>query len=822
MQKATLGALGAFVSMALLTTAITPALAAEDSPTPQATIAPNSGALPNQTVVPVEGAQGNVNNDAQAESDVGQPEMDEETPTQQATVAAEAESDVNPQAEQNQSPTAEPLEEAATDGAAQTSEGPTGAATAPQAAREGDQAEPAQVFPQAQGGTVVADNQYGVGALKIYDAAGKRFNLCTGMLLTRSLESKWVLTARQCFLNKADYNKTKPTAAVSPKQVTFHLNQNATGTGIRATKLILDPNSDLALVVLSQQISTMNFGGPSFEEIERGHQVSTYGYGNDPRDPWKNPVRRKTTHTFTDFATLQGQKCGYNLLATRGTMQHQPGDIGGPALDSQGGILGILTHRQLNVFTSPGGKRYAADAPDTGTSYWIPPSTIRIFLLNSQKESGLIDGSDVGILNPSCDKVQKRQVVSVLASSDSSRLWSASVHNGTVQYHYPGGAEKRVAELGKPVVFKLRSCYQSQTNCVIEQSYLLPKGWKVQNALESGAAIPKEKITASYNTAWGTNLKAIKLPTYHEPWGNYFTHRLNGFNRVETSVRAFKETEFTKNAVLVSGANFADAVVAGPLAAKYDTGILLTTSKGSLESQVLSALTQGKVKNVLIVGGPGAVNKAKEDQLTKLGIAVTRLGGNDRYLTSSAVAQHLRSKGATSHVFVADGSGFADALAAGAAAGAQNGYILLCRTSTVGGKVVDATSSEVKKYFRADKTTVAVGRKAAVATESWGKSVAVVGNDRYETAAILALGYGKRQKVIVASGVDFADALVASAVAVKEKGSLILLPQAGQSVYSLNAIRALDPASITIVGGYKAVPNAVMELHNSRAGRYYP
>lgn len=228
MQKAPPGRARCIRVDALLTTAITPALAAEDSPTPQATIAPNSGALPNQTVVPVEVAQGNVNNDAQAEGDVGQPETDEETPTQQATVAAEAESDVNPQAEQNQSPTAEPLEEAATGGAAQTNEGPTGAATAPQVAREGDQAEPAQVFPQAQGGTVVADNQYGVGALKIYDAAGKRFNLCTGMLLTRSLESKWVLTARQCFLNKADYNKTKPTAAVSPKQVTFHLNQNAT------------------------------------------------------------------------------------------------------------------------------------------------------------------------------------------------------------------------------------------------------------------------------------------------------------------------------------------------------------------------------------------------------------------------------------------------------------------------------------------------------------------------------------------------------------------------------------------------------------------
>src|SRR5690606_37007737 len=63
------------------------------------------------------------------------------------------------------------------------------------------------------------------------------------------------------------------------------------------------------------------------------------------------------------------------------------------------------------------------------------------------------------------------------------------------------------------------------------------------------------------------------------------------------------------------------------------------------------------------------------------GATITRLGGADRYETSTLVSQHFAAPGGT--VFVAYGGAFPDALAAASAAGLQKAPLLLVRADLV-------------------------------------------------------------------------------------------------------------------------------------------
>ena len=98
-----------------------------------------------------------------------------------------------------------------------------------------------------------------------------------------------------------------------------------------------------------------------------------------------------------------------------------------------------------------------------------------------------------------------------------------------------------------------------------------------------------------------------------------------------------------KTAIIVSGEGFADAVsasmlVSGPLGqASTVTHPILLTQKDSLPTATEVALNNLGVKQVVIIGGTGAVSAAVETTL-KASYAVTRISGADRYATAAAVA----------------------------------------------------------------------------------------------------------------------------------------------------------------------------------------
>jgi len=144
-----------------------------------------------------------------------------------------------------------------------------------------------------------------------------------------------------------------------------------------------------------------------------------------------------------------------------------------------------------------------------------------------------------------------------------------------------------------------------------------------------------------------------------------------------------------KTAIVVSGdiRSYQDGIVSGPLSENYGMPVVLTSPSG-LSASARSLLVQGGFKQVILLGGPGAVSDAVVTQLTTpvassgAGVEVFRVAGHDasdtaqlfaQFQTSQTLGQpgsdidmYLTDNGAQNGgVLIARGTGFQDVLAAG-------------------------------------------------------------------------------------------------------------------------------------------------------------
>jgi putative cell wall-binding protein len=136
-----------------------------------------------------------------------------------------------------------------------------------------------------------------------------------------------------------------------------------------------------------------------------------------------------------------------------------------------------------------------------------------------------------------------------------------------------------------------------------------------------------------------------------------------------------------KRAFIARGDDFADALVVSPLA--YSTGYpILLTPTARLHGAAANAITTAGYEGVIIAGQVSAVSSGTERELKALlpaAGAVVRVGGSDRYATAELIARY-----AVEHYWalpdwtgIASGTDFPDAVAGGAAIGAQSGVLVL-------------------------------------------------------------------------------------------------------------------------------------------------
>ena len=89
---------------------------------------------------------------------------------------------------------------------------------------------------------------------------------------------------------------------------------------------------------------------------------------------------------------------------------------------------------------------------------------------------------------------------------------------------------------------------------------------------------------------------------------------------------------------MASGEVFADALVAGPFAARGGHPVLLTPP-GELHAEVADYLATNSIEHVVLMGGTAALSEAVETSITDLGLTVTRLAGATRYDTAVKAAE---------------------------------------------------------------------------------------------------------------------------------------------------------------------------------------
>lgn len=289
--------------------------------------------------------------------------------------------------------------------------------------------------------------------------------------------------------------------------------------------------------------------------------------------------------------------------------------------------------------------------------------------------------------------------------------------------------------------------------------------------------------------------------------------RFAGQDRYETAatlVRAGYPSAET--IILASGEEYADSLVATPLAAKRSAPILIT-SRSALSPQVGAELARLRPRGLLVVGGPQSVPDTvlvaaahaagldPTDQTT-----VRRIAGPDRYATALAVARELGAS-AEAGVNLASGLGFADALSIAASAAQQGQPILLTAETGLQPAVRDyVTNGGVQR-----PVTVIGGQAVVPDSVMAGLTFERIGGpDRFETNwRVFAGRYSSEQRLspVFVSGTDFPDALVAGPWAAREERPLLLvggtaLPNEFRPWYYANRSETTD---LVVIGGPASV-----------------
>lgn len=270
-------------------------------------------------------------------------------------------------------------------------------------------------------------------------------------------------------------------------------------------------------------------------------------------------------------------------------------------------------------------------------------------------------------------------------------------------------------------------------------------------------------------------------------------------------------------AYVATGANFPDALAAGPAAARSGGPVLLTTAT-SLPDATATELGRLRPERIVVLGGIGAVSDAVITRLAGFPTSgqVTRIAGADRYATAALTSANTFAPGAPV-AYVATGASFPDALAGGVAAARGGGPVLLVSANSV----PSATRTELTRLRPG--SIVVLGGTGAVSDAvlatlggyaTGGSVTRMAGADRFATAVAISrasTGDDAPRTVYVATGLNFADGLSGTPAAARANGPLLILPSATLTTAIADELRRLNPPRVVILGGTVAVSSALAD-----------
>ena len=288
--------------------------------------------------------------------------------------------------------------------------------------------------------------------------------------------------------------------------------------------------------------------------------------------------------------------------------------------------------------------------------------------------------------------------------------------------------------------------------------------------------------------------------------------RISGVDREQTAIEVSKKMfkDGTNKVVLANKNNYSDVLTAAPFA-KANNASLLYISSNSISKEVMSEIARLKAKEITIIGGEKSVNEGLKKELEKRNFKVDRLSGADRYKTSAQIAAKLID-GKTTTLEIASGENYADALSLNNAAEKDKAPILLVRVNAI-----DKSVEDVIKSSKASLINIAGGEKSV--SENTKVNVKKISNatvnriggaDRYETSILLAKYSGAKEVVVVASGENFADALVAAPFSAKQNGAILLTNKDKLGQNAEQFIKDTKFNKSYVIGGEKSVSEDVI------------
>ncbi|MCS5718547.1 cell wall-binding repeat-containing protein [Herbiconiux sp. CPCC 205763] len=289
--------------------------------------------------------------------------------------------------------------------------------------------------------------------------------------------------------------------------------------------------------------------------------------------------------------------------------------------------------------------------------------------------------------------------------------------------------------------------------------------------------------------------------------------RIGGVDRYAVSAAvAHHDFPASRLVFVASGEKFADALSASAVAGNYDAPVLLV-GKDSISDPVLAELTRLKPEGIVVVGGVNSVGPVIEAALEGFASKVVRVDGPDRYAVSAKIAfGGLWPQNPT--VYIASGEVFPDALSGSAAAGQQDGPVLLVQKGEV-----PALIREALGVFKPGKIVVLGGENTISSTvfdtlkSITANTSRVAGADRFAVSAAVSSSVftvADTHTVYISSGAVFPDALSGSAAAIHVGAPVLLVTRTDIPEVIDAELKRLDPTAIVVLGGVNTISDAVL------------
>ena len=372
------------------------------------------------------------------------------------------------------------------------------------------------------------------------------------------------------------------------------------------------------------------------------------------------------------------------------------------------------------------------------------------------------------------------------------------------------GSASGVAALGQPYTYQF-SVYGSNPTFAI-----------TGGALPAGLTLTGDTISGTPTTAGSSTFSVTVTDSSNDSVTQTYTLRVvtvdrtSGADRFATSVEVSKASYPDPSTVgtvyVANGLSFPDALSGGPAAAQ-DSGPLLLTGQDVLPASVSAEITRLHPNHIVVVGGPAVVGDSVFGALQALAPDVQRVYGADRFATSRAVIQHSFTTAPT--VYVSTGWNFPDSLSAGGAAGSLHAPLLLVNSAAT---AVDQATASLLQSLGTTKIVIIGG--SSVMSPSlvadfarFGTVTHLAGANRFDSSQQVVEGaFVNSSHVILANGMNFPDALSASAWAGKSSSPLFITTATCVPQRTLDDIYFLGANDVTLIGGTTALNPSVAGL----------